>query len=64
MDIESGAAEATADEKGKAREQLRVTIAQAKASVCAACHDLDNSPDYVKHGFDAYWPKIQHKGKD
>jgi hypothetical protein len=64
VDIESGTAAATPDEKAKARGQMRVTIAQAKASTCAACHDLDNSPDYVKHGFDAYWPKIEHKGKD
>jgi hypothetical protein len=64
VSIEQGDIEATPAEKLKAREQMRVTIAQAKATVCAACHDLDNSPDYVKHGFDAYWPKVQHKGKD
>jgi hypothetical protein len=64
VDIETGTAEATAAEKASARQQMRVTIAQAKASICAACHDLDNSPDYVKHGFDAYWPKVEHKGKE
>ncbi len=31
---------------------------------CASCHDLDNSPEYIKQGFDAYWEKVQHKGKD
>ncbi len=62
--IEQGAVEVTAAERKKAREQMRITVAQAKASACAACHDLDNSPDYVKHGFEAYWPKIEHKGKD
>jgi len=62
--IEMGELEATKDERVKAREQMRVTKAQAKANVCAACHDLDNSPDYIKHGFEVYWPKIEHKGKD
>ena len=31
---------------------------------CWSCHDLDNSPGYIKNGFDAYWPKVEHKGKD
>jgi hypothetical protein len=62
--IEEGVIAATAAERNKAREQMRQTIAQAKANACAACHDLDNSPDYIKNGFDAYWPKIEHKGKD
>jgi hypothetical protein len=62
--IESGEMDATPAEKTKAREQMRVTIAQAKKTTCIACHDLDNSPDYIKNGFEAYWPKVEHKGKD
>jgi hypothetical protein len=43
------------------RDQMRVTIQEARESACAQCHDLDNSPEFVKEGgFDEYWPKIQH----
>jgi Cytochrome c554 and c-prime len=29
--------------------------------MCMQCHDLDNSPDF---DFQAYWPQVEHKGKD
>lgn len=41
------------------RATLRLTEATASAT-CAACHDLDNSPDF---DFATYWPKVKHKGK-
>ena len=52
------------------RQQMRLTIAEAKnpdsPRGCARCHDLDNSPNYVNPsiGFEHYWPKVEHKGKD
>ncbi len=51
------------DEKllSKLRDEIRVTVEQARTSTCVQCHDLDNSPDYVKEGgFDKYWPEIEH----
>ncbi len=47
----------------KLRDQMRLPLAKADES-CRQCHDLDNSPDYVKLGFEAYWPAVEHKGKD
>jgi hypothetical protein len=64
VEIESNPANFAAEERRKAQQQMRLTKAQAKATACAACHDLDNSPNYIKNGFDAYWPKVEHKGKD
>ena len=29
--------------------------------MCLDCHDLDNSPEF---DFQAYWPKVEHHGKD
>ena len=29
--------------------------------MCVQCHDLDNSPDF---DFQAYWPHVEHEGKD
>jgi len=49
------------DQLATTRKQMRLTIAQARASACKECHDLDNSPDFLKEGgFDEYWPKIEH----
>ena len=51
------------DEKllSKLRDEIRVTVEQARTATCVQCHDLDNSPDYVKEGgFDKYWPEIEH----
>ena len=46
-------------------EQLDVTIAESRANACKECHDLDNSPDFLKEGgFDEYWPKIEHGDGD
>ena len=58
------AAEDGVDEKLKEdlREQVRVTIDEAKAKTCYECHDLDNSPDYAEaeDGWEKYWPTIEH----
>ncbi len=45
----------------KFREQVRVTLEEARQNACMECHDLDNSPDFLKEGgFDRYWPEIEH----
>lgn len=45
----------------KLRAEMRLTIQEARENACVQCHDLDNSPDYVKEGgFDRYWPHIEH----
>jgi hypothetical protein len=45
----------------KLRQEMRVTLEDAKKNACAECHDLDNSPDFLKEGaFEKYWPKIEH----
>ncbi len=45
----------------KLRDEMRLTLAEARETSCVQCHDLDNSPDFVKEGgFDEYWPKIEH----
>ncbi|MDA7979379.1 MAG: hypothetical protein MPJ50_11505 [Pirellulales bacterium] len=45
------------------RKLMRVTLEEAKQNTCLKCHDLDNSPDYIKQGFDAYWPAVEHYGR-
>ncbi|MEM9940510.1 MAG: multiheme c-type cytochrome [Planctomycetota bacterium] len=40
---------------------MRVTLKESRETACKECHDLDNSPDFLKEGgFDKYWPKIKH----
>ena len=49
----------------KLQQQMVVTLAEARENMCMKCHDLDNSPDFVKEGgFDEYWPHIKHGGDD
>lgn len=58
--IELGELEASDEDQHAAQAEMRLTIEQARDRTCSQCHDLDNSPDYVKKGFDAYWPKVAH----
>lgn len=69
--VESGELQVTAQQQTSLRLEMRLTKEQAKKlpddvgrTTCISCHDLDNSPDYIHDGFEAYWPKIEHKGKD
>lgn len=49
----------------KFRDEMRVTLQEAKESLCLECHDLDNSPDFhVDGAFDEYWSQVVHKGVD
>lgn len=52
--IEAGNTEAAANE-------VRVTLQQARDTLCVKCHDADNSP---KFDFDKYWEDVKHPGKD
>ncbi len=45
------------DSLTKAREELRVTKADAEKKVCLNCHDFANSPHF---DFEKYWPQIEH----
>jgi hypothetical protein len=45
----------------KYKDEMILTLAEARDGHCKQCHDLDNSPDFLKEGgFDEYWPKIKH----
>jgi hypothetical protein len=52
--IEAGRTEAAAIE-------VRVTLQQARETLCVKCHDADNSPEF---DFDKYWDAVKHPGKD
>jgi hypothetical protein len=43
------------------REPMKTATDAARRTVCARCHDHDNSPDF---DFDRYWARIVHKGLD
>ena len=65
-----GSAHVESEESGDESEELRkamiVTKAEAKATLCLSCHDLDNSPDYAlaDDGFEKFWPAIAHGDDD
>jgi hypothetical protein len=44
---------------------MRLPLAEAEQS-CMQCHDLDNSPEFLKDGaFERYWKNgIEHYGVD
>ena len=52
--IEEGEVKAAIDE-------VKVTENKARESMCATCHDPDNSPNFK---FDKYWKDIAHPGRD
>ena len=52
--IEEGEVKAAIDE-------VKVTEKQARESMCATCHDPDNSPNFK---FDKYWKDIAHPDRD
>ncbi|HEY1599625.1 MAG TPA: multiheme c-type cytochrome [Pirellulales bacterium] len=41
------------------RQAMRLTKATVAENQCTKCHDGDNDPHF---NFDAYWPKVEHKG--
>ena len=49
----------------KLADEMVLTLEEARAGACKECHDLDNSPDFLKEGgFDEYWPHIEHGGDE
>ena len=46
------------NEGNKAGQEINKAVVVNK---CLECHDLDNSPEF---DFQAYWPKVEHHGKD
>lgn len=67
VEMEREAAKRPVDEKlqTQLREELDITIAQAKESICMQCHDLDNSPDFLlEGGFAKYWAQVEHGDGD
>lgn len=63
---ENGSGNLSAGAIAKLREAMRLPLAGEVAErKCLECHDLDNSPDFHKDGgFERYWKKIEHPGKD
>lgn len=62
---ENGDIAATDAQMAKFRDDMKITLAEARKSKCYECHDLDNDPNFHDAGaFDRYWPKIEHKGLD
>jgi hypothetical protein len=61
---ESGEMASSPDLLIKNREAMRLPLAGAEQK-CLECHDDDNSPDFHHQGgFEAYWKKVEHRGKD
>ena len=51
--------------RNRLQQEMVVTLKESRDGACKVCHDLDNSPDFLKEGgFDKYWPKIKHGGDD
>jgi len=62
---ENGDVEVSDAEREKLQLEMRLTLEQAKKSLCFQCHDLDNSPDFhVDGAFDRYWDGVKHYGLD
>lgn len=53
-----------AGDKESARKEVRVTMDEARKTLCYTCHDTDNDPKFGSKTFDQYWDKIKHKGLD
>jgi hypothetical protein len=52
------------DELDAARHRLKLTVAEAKKTLCYRCHDLDNDPNFSSSTLSEYWDQIAHPGKD
>ena len=50
-----------AGDSDAAGREMRVTLQQARDSLCVSCHDGDNSPEFQ---FEKYWQEVEHSGKD
>jgi hypothetical protein len=52
------------DDLVAARHRLKLTVAEAKKTLCYRCHDLDNDPNFSSATFPKYWEQIAHPGRD
>jgi hypothetical protein len=59
--VENGDVEVSEAEQTRLREEMRLTLEEAKTSACYDCHDQDNSPEF---DFETYWPQVEHYGMD
>ncbi len=59
--VESEEIEVSDAEREELRQQMRLTVEEARKNTCYTCHDLDNSPEF---DFDTYWEQVKHKGVD
>ncbi len=57
VEVEEADPQPPIDVLQKHRQEMVVTLDQARKDLCFTCHDLDNSPEF---NFDTYWPKIKH----
>ncbi|MEM7476135.1 MAG: multiheme c-type cytochrome [Planctomycetota bacterium] len=66
VDAEWGDVEVDDDTLDKLRQQMVLTLEEAKESKCRECHDIDNSPDFhpIDENFERFWEKVKHVGKD
>lgn len=46
------------------RKGVRLTLEQARKSLCVECHDPDNSPTFTPERFDSFWNEVKHPFKD
>ncbi len=58
---ENGDVDATDERIQSLREEMRLSLEEARKTKCYDCHDQDNSPDF---DFDTYWPEVEHHGMD
>ena len=62
---ENGDTQADQAMMNQLREQMRLTLDEARQERCQACHDTDNSPEFSHEGaFEKYWEKIAHPFRD
>tara|TARA_B110000495_G_C23040442_1_gene623687 strand:- start:1118 stop:2920 length:1803 start_codon:yes stop_codon:yes gene_type:complete len=48
-------------ERVRTIREMYLSVSEARLNSCKECHDLDNSPDFLKEGaFDDYWPQVAH----
>jgi hypothetical protein len=48
-------------ERVRTIREMYLSVSEAKLNSCKECHDLDNSPDFLKEGaFIDYWSQVQH----
>lgn len=60
VEAENGDIDVSEEEIERLRKALYITKEEAAGGLCLECHDIDNSPDFLKKGFEEYWKHIEH----